>query len=305
MAGVSGQVVYTKQPSAGNCAGRTVDLELWGRLNTALACSDFDASQQTLEDEELAVQIEVKDARRRASLPKLFLDGFELIEVPKAQCMPQDWLENKAEARRLAEAAAVDLVKVATGCTEAVAFDATWRSSARGNRDSSLGPGGRGANLSAAVSRVHADYTRESALRKISELVKLGTIPEAFGKQAEGRRAIVNVWRAFGAGETVQEAPLCLMHPKSMSIAGTEPFPYSLVHGTRAGINASVAYSDAHEWWHFPAMTKNEAILFYNFNEQLESPMPHGVFHSALMTPAQDGRPPRLSLEVRVIARWE
>lgn len=292
-------ILYSKLPSAGRSAGRLVDGELWAKVSPALAVAtvseDFIANE--LEDDETKATVRAIDGRRISPPPRLSSDGFELVRSPIGE---RDWLGDLEASRQVAEDEAVRLVRKATGCSDALAFNVTWRSSAKDNRDSSLGPA-RYKAWSSAVARVHADFTPESAARKVDELVNAGTATAAFAQPHN--RAIINVWRAFGVGPKVEHAPLGFLHPKSID---ADSFPYYLVHQQQAGINASIAASPSHHWVYFPHMTPDEALLFYNYDDRPGAIAPGGTFHAALDVPSPDNLDglPRLSVEVRVLVHW-
>lgn len=284
---------YTKDPAVGRVAGRVVDGELWKKLTPAVSQVDL-TPQLRLQDEEVAVKVSPRNGRQcELSLAN---DGVQLSRRPLA-C---DWKDASA-AGLAAEIDAIKAVKELTGCVEAVAFNTTWRSSERDNRDSSKGPE-EIKTWSSAVSRVHADFTPQSAKQKIEEMVNDGRVPKSFAAdKALGRRAVVNVWRAFGKGECVKDFPLAFLHPKSID---ADIFPYYMAHGKVAGVNASIAHSPQHEWIYFPDMTPEEVVLFYNFDDRSDAVAPCGTFHAALELEGRDPRPPRLSVEVRILARW-
>mmetsp|Transcript_23156 Transcript_23156/g.91874 ORF Transcript_23156/g.91874 Transcript_23156/m.91874 type:complete len:303 (+) Transcript_23156:242-1150(+) len=151
----------------------------------------------------------------------------------------------------------------------------------------------------------HADFTTASAAEKIDALAREGRIPQAFA-DARGRRAVLNVWRAFGEGDTVEHAPLCFLDPATIDVAN-DCFPYALAYEGRAGVNASVARSEAHAWNYFSKMTPDEVVLFFNFDDRPDAVAPAGVFHAALGdddASAKTKKKPRLSVEARILCRW-
>lgn len=293
---VRARVVYTKRPDPGRLAGRLVDAQLWGRLKSAFAVKPITADAAAiLQDAEDPREIDVIESRRLHPAPTLDSHGFELRLAPS---QVKDWgrtEENAATVRCEAE----ELVKTATGAAAVFAFDHTWRSSKRSNFDSSVGPGGRAANMSSAVARAHTDNTPTSAARKVDELVSRGLVP-ATVKDGAHRLAIFNVWRAYGVGATVRQYPLGCV--KCRSVPTGDTFPYTLAHGAACGENGSVCFNSAHAWHYYDAMTPDEVLLLTNYEEPAASGGEVRVFHAALELVGQDCDPERVSVEVRVLA---
>ena len=315
---VTATVSYTAPAPKGRIAGRTVDEQLWARLKPALAVSEFPSAQQALlADADEPHSISVADARNGlAQRPTLESHGFELRRAPSKV---KDWNDHDAASKQ-ARAEAEAIVRAVTGAVSVQAFDHTWRHSRRSNFDSRLGPGGAASNMSAAVARVHTDFTAESAKTKIASLAERGVVPADAADGARHRRAIVNVWRAYGSAAAVEHSPLGFIDPSTVAPSST--FPYALVHGDSAGVNGSLSYAPGHEWHYFPAMRPDEVALFLNFEER-DASAPHDdnpsgaaderpprcVYHAALDVQSSSGEAApaladRLSLEVRVLALW-
>ena len=291
-------VSYTGHPSEGKRAGRLVDAERWAKLRQALATSEFDEHDKLMDDD-IAKQVEVHDARRILPAPTLDTMGFELRPSPSSIT---EWLRTP-ETIAAACAEAEDLVRKALpGAKDLVAFDNTWRSSLRSNFDSSVGGS---SPFSSAVARVHTDFTSTSALEKVKQLVEQDKIGAHFADGSRFRRAIVNVWRAYGGGECCTSAPLAVIDPAT--VVDSSCFPYALVHEKQAGINGSISFHESHKWYFFPQMRPDETLLFYNFEEGIDGNASRSVYHAALdAASAQHELPPgRLSVEVRVLVLFE
>ena len=312
------RVSYTIPAPVGKITGRSVDAELWSRLVTAFVASPFN-DHSRLEDLDDPQEIEVANARLMADAPTLSSHGFELRVSPSEV---EDW-ERTDEVAQILRREAERIVLEATGASGAHAFDHTWISSRRSNLDSSLGPGGRSANLSSSVSRVHTDTYASSGRDKINELVANHVLPPHAADTKQYRAAILNVWRAYGTGPCVKAAPLGCVDPSSVDPSST--FPYTLATDALAGVNGSIAFDPGHRWYYFDAMTAEEVLVFTNFEEPepapappageegadggalLASGRPRGVYHAALEMLTDDGRPEndateRTSVEVRVVA---
>ena len=126
-----------------------------------------------------------------------------------------------------------------------------------------------------------------------------GVVPAGIG--ASGRTwSIINVWRNIDA-QPIQSLPLAVLDTSSVDVDDT--FTYALVVAEAepplVGMNNGVSFNEQHRWFHYPKMTKDEALLFYTF-DGTHSP-PRFVFHCAF----DDGTtapPPRKSIECRCLA---
>lgn len=296
-------VYYTKRPPRSNLvAGRLVDEALFRKVSPALAVSEF-TQHEALHDAEEPVVVSVINARQHSL--SLHKDGFTMVSLSSDLDNTRERLTSDVAMKE-----AIELVKASCpDCTAAVAFDVTYRNSARNNRNSSLGPGGYQSTDSAAVGRVHADFTPFSAVAKIQSLIRHN--PQVTSKFSDtnlgtDRIAIINVWRPLGKrGTVVRHKPLGLLHPASVQ---NYPFPYALVYEKQAGTNASLDNDPtSHSWYYYKDMTPYEALLFYNFNQGGSGVAPEGTFHAALHEQDEESGelpPPRESVEVRVLVRW-
>lgn len=257
------RVSYTRQPSPGKVAGRVVDKELWSRLKPAFAVQPIEtASIEILQDFDEPCEVDVCDCRKLRCAPTLKSHGFTMMSASSAIV---GWERNASNAA-VACHEAVEVVRQAFGgCEHVFAFDHTWRSSRRSNFDSSKGPGGRAANLSSAVGRVHTDNTPTTARLKIAELVEKGVVPDFAADTARFRAAIVNVWRAYGVGEKVRQFPLGFI--KHDTVEAAECFPYTLAFGESCGINGSIEYREGHAWHYYEGMTPEEVLVFVIYEE--------------------------------------
>ena len=189
----------------------------------------------------------------------------------------------------------------ATGASQCFVFQHMRRDSSMHNKECN----GAGAKAHGAVARVHADYTPSNGPQKLSELEAAGLVPRGV---AEGRRwAIVNVWRSLDAEHAIEEKPLAVLD--ASTVAHDSTFTYALItDGPPAlvGFNNSVGFAPAHEWYYFPKMKADEALLFYTYDGSAEPP--RFVFHSAIDVQADAERGgsvrPRRSIECRCLAVW-
>lgn len=154
-----------------------------------------------------------------------------------------------------------------------------------------------------AVERVHGDYTQSSGPLMLSELCERGVLPPS---AANRRGAILNVWR--NASTTpVQSKPLAVCDVRS--VPEEELGTYFLVEGgdaspRRMGQNLKLHYSSAHAWWFYPAMTKDEALVFWTYDGRVPQ-SPRFTLHCAFEEEGTHvNAPPRRAIIVRCAAVW-
>merc|ERR1712012_1363486 len=119
------------------------------------------------------------------------------------------------------------------------------------------------------------------------------------GKElANGRFAFINVWRNI-VDEPVQRSPLAVCDTRS--VPASDHFVYELRFPDRTGENYSLCFNEAHMWYYYPRMVKDEALVFKVYDKREDGP--RFVFHTAFEDPlATPESPPRKSIEIRGIA---
>lgn len=161
---------------------------------------------------------------------------------------------------------------------------------------------GESASPPAAVHRpvrfVHADHSDESATKILHRRFATSTGQ----KLPEGRYAIYHTWRALTPAP--QDAPLALCDARSVAaqdgIAADSilDFPGSRADRTEVTL---FRYNAAHRWHYFPDMTREEVLVFKDFDS--DSTRCQRVPHSAFSDPTcLAGVPPRVSLDLQLFA---
>uniref|UniRef100_A0A7S0L804 Methyltransferase n=1 Tax=Coccolithus braarudii TaxID=221442 RepID=A0A7S0L804_9EUKA len=187
------------------------------------------------------------------------------------------------------------LVKEATGADRVVTFDHTLRESGQANLNAVDGKSAAG-----AVVRVHGDYTPASGPTRLRMLNESGRVDAA----VPSRYAFVNVWRNIDRERPVLANPLAVCAPYSIDLA--DAWPYLMMYPDRVGENYALKNesADAHQWFYYPLMVADEALLFKVFDSAPDET--RFVFHSAFEDPSTPAdAPPRRSVEVRTIALWD
>ena len=115
------------------------------------------------------------------------------------------------------------------------------------------------------------------------------------------RFAIVNVWRPIRG--PLRDAPLALCDARS--VRAKDLVSTDLIYPNRVGETYSVTFNPQHEWYYFPELATNEAILIKCFDSEEDGRArfaPHTAFEDPT-TPADAA--PRESIELRTLAFFD
>ena len=225
----------------------------------------------------------VSIADGRPVVDRLSLDGagFELRQHDTAV---SDFYDDD-EVRAVYYPEVEHLVKAATGASRVVIFDHTVRidDAVQRNKRAKRGP--------ARV--VHNDYTERSGPQRVHDLLDTGDA-EIF---LQHRFAVVNVWRSIGA--PIETAPLAIADAQSM--AAEDFVATDLVLPDRTGEIYQVAFNPDHNWFYFPKMHRDEALLLKCY-DSLTDGRARFTAHTAFDDPTTpDNAVPRESIEVRTL----
>ena len=198
-----------------------------------------------------------------------------------------------------------ELVKAQSGARRVFIFDHTIRSSSA----SGLNALKAGATA-AAVPRVHCDYTADGAPLRLRQLGEAGINSLVKGRNlnaeevealAGKRFAFINVWRGI-LDTPIYRKPLAVAD--TSTVPASDHFIYHLCFPDRTGQNYSLKFSDAHKWYYYPQMIKDECLIFKVYDKHEDGP--RFVFHTAFDDPqCPPDAPPRESIEVRAIAFFD
>lgn len=225
--------------------------------------------------------VRIRNARSLKQPPTLDQQGFALRQHATRVADFYD----EAEVRSLYYAEVRQLVKDATGANSVVVFDHTLR----GNSESSHS----GTRIHEPVSRVHNDYTTQSALKRVRDIV-----PAQDAERLLRHRIIeVNVWRPIRG--PLKTMPLAMLDARSLG-AG-DLVACDLIYRDRVGEIYYAAHRPQHEWYYFPDMRREEALLLKCFDT--DTSVTQFGAHVAFRHPGTPANaPPRESIEVRTFA---
>ena len=207
--------------------------------------------------------------------------GFEFVDHPTAMKDFFDADELKSVYYREVE----ELVKQVTGAKRVVVFDHTLRSGDENFRNTH--------HVREPVTRVHNDYTEWSGPQRVRDIM---------GDEAENllkrRFAIVQVWRAIR--NPIESHPLGICDARTLA-------PEDLVvserrYPNRVGQTYQIAWNPAHDWYYFPRMARDEALVFKVFDSATDG-RARFTAHSAFDDPTSPpDAAPRESIEARTMA---
>jgi len=255
------------------------------------------------DDEVSPAVVTMRDARELHPPATLESMGFTLSNRP-TQCAD---FRDSGEVVKVYYGEIMEMVKAASGAQRVFVFDHTVRESGNTNLNASEG------GSAAPVPRVHCDYTKDGAPRRLAQLAKDGIYSRIRGRDlseaevaelAEGRFAFINVWRSIDEANPVMMKPLAVCDEDS--VPENDRFLYQLRFPDRTGENYSLRASadDAHRWFYYSRMGFDECLIFKVYDKKEDGP--RFVFHTAFEDPHEPpNAPPRKSIEVRCIAFYD
>ena len=278
-----------------------------------------------------AFSMPVRDARQltEEAARTLARSGFEMRTRPLAD-PSLDFFDHDRVVRSYYPQC-VEIVREASGASTVAAFDHNVRSAA-GKESKTRIQGGQQVQGPARV--VHGDYTLTSAPQRLRDLAKPPTrndtlrtildddktlLDPAAVEQAvtSGRFAIINVWRNI-ADQPVATHPLALCD--ASSVQPEDLVVFEIHYADRIGENYFAKHADRHQWYFYPGLTRDEALLIKQWDSvgplarsngaQADSTDPDAPctfsFHSAFEDPATPpDAPERWSIEVRCVALYD
>jgi len=211
-------------------------------------------------------------------------NGFRFIDHPTRM---RDFFDED-EISRVYYPEMEALIKRETGAARVVVFDHTLRTADDEMREAK--------KIREVVRRVHNDYTEWSGPQRVRDL--MGDEAEALLKK---RFAIVQCWRPIR--HPVETHPLALCDARSMVF---EDFIISeRRYPDRIGQTYAVKYNPQHQWYWFPRMRRDEALVFKVFDSETNGGA-RWTAHTAFDDPTSPAKArPRESIEIRTLAFFD
>ena len=290
--------------------------------------SDAGTEGVVLEQRQMTVHdARLLDGTKRRTLAR---NGFELLTRPLLR--PDLDFFDHLEVLQDYYRECAEVVRETTTARHVFAFDHNVRSAA-GKEGKRRISGGQ--QVQGPAHLAHGDYTLRSAPERLRDLAKPPSgndtlrsiidrgqsllepemVDRALGEG--GRFALINVWRNI-AHESVATHPLALCDAQSVN---TEDLVVFEIHyRDRVGENYFAKHSSRHQWYYYPAITCDEALLIKQWDSagSLARSQGHRAdaddarapctfsFHSAFADPSTPpDAPERWSIEVRCVAVYE
>jgi hypothetical protein len=224
--------------------------------------------------------VEIKDGRPDSG--RLFIDG-QGFELRTHRSAVGDF-DDREEVLSVYYPEVEQLVNEVVGTARVFVFDHTLRTS---NPDRQVVK-----QIREPVNAVHNDYTEKSALQRVRDL-----LPDQAQDLLKRRYAIIQVWRPLI--EPLVRAPLAVCDARSISPG--DFLPTQLNYQDRKGEIYHIAYNPAHQWFYFPAMATNEALVFKVY-DSIADGRARFTAHTAFEDPTTPtNAPPRESIEARCL----
>jgi hypothetical protein len=196
---------------------------------------------------------------------------------------------DEAERTRVYDPEVQELIKRHSGASEVLVFDHTLRV---GDEEAQ-----KAMNARPPVKGVHNDYTEKSAPQRLREIVGDAEAERRFRK----RWAIIQVWRPIRGPVLVDPLGICdgRSIPQKGFVLVQRRYKY------RTGEVYHIAHDAAHQWFYFPRMTRDEALVFKVFDSDTTKTS-RFTAHSSFDDPASPpNAPARESIETRTFAFFD
>jgi len=229
-----------------------------------------------------ARQVMIRNARPLAADFTLDREGFVLVQH---DTQVVDFYDEQ-EIRSVYYSEIDRLVKEQTGAARVVIFDHTLRAQDEAIRAEK--------QVREPNRTVHNDYTEWSAPKRVRDLMP----PDEAEELLLHRFAIIQVWRPIR--NPVRTNPLAIADARSLRaenlIASQRSYP------GRVGETYQITYNPEHRWFYFPALRRNEAIVFKVYDSEKDG-RARFTAHTSFDDPTSPAdAPARESIEVRTLA---
>ncbi len=225
--------------------------------------------------------MQIRNGRPHAGRFALDRDGFRFVPHPtKVQSF-----FDEDEVRRVYYPEMEALIKAESGASRVVVFDHTLRTADDADREAR--------KIREPVRRAHNDYTEWSGPQRVRDL-----LPDEAEKLLQRRFAIIQVWRPIR--HPVETFPLAIADAQSLEpddlVVSERRYP------NRVGQTYTIIHNPRHQWYWFPRMRRDEAIVFKVY-ESVKDGRARWTAHTAIEDPTSPPNArPRESIEIRTLA---
>lgn len=225
-------------------------------------------------------EVTIRNGRLHPGGFTLDRNGFTFVEHRTAV---RDFFD-AGELKSVYYAEVAALIKALSGASRVFVFDHTLRSGNTHEREQKL--------LREPVLWAHNDYTEWSGPQRVRDL-----LPDEAETLLQRRFAIIQVWRAINQ-------PIA-SNPLAIADAASVPFADMMIaerrYPTRVGQTYRLRYGAGHQWFYFPLMRRDEALVFKVFDSAADG-RARFTGHTSFEDPnTPPGAPPRQSIEARAL----
>ncbi|MGE0035891.1 MAG: CmcJ/NvfI family oxidoreductase [Xanthobacteraceae bacterium] len=226
-------------------------------------------------------RVTIRNGRRDAKGFTLDRNGFHFVPHPTRMT---DFFDED-EIKRVYYPEMIELIKAESGAKRVVVFDHTLRTADDALREKT--------KIREVVRRVHNDYTEWSGPQRVRDV-----LPDEADALLAGRFAIIQVWRPIR--HPVETDPLGICDARS--VAEKDFIISERIYPNRVGQTYAVGYNPQHDWYWFPRMRRDEALVFKVFDSAKDG-RARWTAHSAFEDPTSPPNArPRESIEIRTLA---
>ena len=227
----------------------------------------------------------ISDGRSLRDQLSLDVHGFELADHKTKM---ENFLDED-EIKSVYYPEVDQLIKDRTGASRVVIFDHTVRIGDEKKQQKY--------QTREPVLRVHNDYTDWSGPQRVRDLLP----PDEAEELLKHRFAIVQAWRPIQ--DVLKTNPLAIADSRSLApgdlIISERRYP------DRVGQTYQIAHNPGHQWFYFPDMTRDEAIVFKVYESETDG-RARWTAHTSFDDPTTPtGAPARESIEMRTLAFFE
>jgi hypothetical protein len=208
-------------------------------------------------------------------------DGFRFV---RHDTRMKDFFD-EAEVRSTYYREMEELIKAESGASRVIVFDHTLRTADDELREKQ--------KIREVVRRVHNDYTEWSGPQRVRDIV-----PDEAEDLLKRRFAIIQVWRPIR--HPVESTPLAIADARSVApddfVISERRYP------NRIGQTYAITYNPDHQWYWFPRMRRDEALVFKVYDSAKDG-RARWTAHTAFDDPTSPANArPRESIEIRTLA---
>jgi hypothetical protein len=226
----------------------------------------------------------IENGRRNMGNFHLDREGFELLKQSTAVT---DFFDDDSIAS-VYEAEVAALVQRVTGAVSVEIFDHTRRAASESIR--------KAKKIREPSETIHNDYTAQSGPNRLRQ--HFSDNPERAEALMKNRFAIVNLWRPVNG--PVYNHPLAMCNARS--VAADDLVAVKRQARDRTGEIQFCLYNPNHQWYYFPQMQMDEALVFKTYDSATDGRSRFTIHTSFVDPDAAPDAPVRESIETRCFA---